>query len=278
MSDRKRYMIRCDVDGSSGVVSYTQVDTAHPDYAFGSRMFKADLTACLQGLQEGGAGEIVIYDEHFDGRNVDPAWLPEGVSLIAGKPPYRADWAGGLDATFAGVLLVGFHSKAGTPDGLLHHSYEPDIRDLCLNGTSVGEIGIEAAVAGDFGLPILMVTGDSAGVAEAEALLPGVLGVAVKESLGESGGRCFPLSETTARIRAAAKIIVAAPPSVAPLRMGPEFTLTVTLKDGAYLDAVRRLHGNMMSDAQTLVVKGDSAAAVWGDYWQRKLAAQQAQQ
>ena len=97
-----KYMIRCDIEGVSGVVSYEQAEPGKPEYDFGLRMFKSDLCACIDGLLEGGADEVVIYDEHYDGRNIDPTWLPERVSFISGKPPYRADWAGGLDASYAG--------------------------------------------------------------------------------------------------------------------------------------------------------------------------------
>ncbi|MCK5801201.1 MAG: M55 family metallopeptidase [Lentisphaeria bacterium] len=161
---RKRIMVRCDIEGVSGVVSYEQAEPGRPEYAVGHRLFMADLLALIEGLSEGGTEEIVIYDEHYYGRNVDLTAIPEHVSVICGKPPYREDWAGGLDESFDGVVLLGFHSKFGTPDGLLHHSYELDIRDLRLNGVSVGEIGMEAAIAGDVGVPVLLVTGDSAGV------------------------------------------------------------------------------------------------------------------
>ena len=269
-----KYMIRCDVEGVSGVVSYAQAEPGTDEFAFGQRMFKADLQACIDGLLSGGAAEILIYDEHVEGRNVDPEWLPDQVSVIAGKPPYRADWAGGLDDSFDGLVMVGFHSKYGTPGGLLHHSYELDIRDLRLNGVSVGEIGMEAAVAGDCGVPLVLVTGDSAGCAEAEALIPNVRTVAVKESLGETGGRCLPLSVSTGRIRKAAEEIVKALPAVAPFRAEPAVTLEIELNDGAYLDAVRRLFTDRMSGDRTLVLKGESAIAVYAKYWQMKLQAQ----
>ena len=168
----KRYMVRCDIEGVSGVVSYEQAEPGKREYAFGHEMFMSDLIALLQGLNAGGADEVVIYDEHYYGRNIDMGELVCNVSAICGKPPYRPDWAGGLDASFAGVVLLGFHSKFGTPGGLLHHTYELDIRDLRINGVSVGEIGMEAAIAGDYGVPVVLVTGDSAGVAEAPIAMP----------------------------------------------------------------------------------------------------------
>jgi D-amino peptidase len=274
----KKYMIRCDIEGVSGVVSYAQAEPGKPEFDIGLRMFRSDLCACIDGLLDGGADEIVIYDEHFYGRNIDPEWLPEGVSFIAGKPPYRTDWAGGLDESFAGLVLLGFHSKYGTPGGLLHHSYELDIRDLRLNGVSVGEIGMETAIAGDFGVPLVLMTGDSAGCLEAETLVSGVQTVAVKESLGETGGQCHPLSLTRSWIHAAAKAVAAKaveeiPPAAEPWRCNSPVTLEVSLNPGPYADAVLKQNSSDYDEGD-LVLHGDNATAVWADYWQRKLKAQ----
>jgi D-amino peptidase len=75
-----------------------------------------------------------------------------------------------LDASFTGLILLGFHSKRNTGE-LLHHSYEPDIKDLILNGISVGEIGIETAIAGDWNVPLVMITPTQRSK-RAEALVP----------------------------------------------------------------------------------------------------------
>ncbi|MBN2296069.1 MAG: M55 family metallopeptidase [Pirellulales bacterium] len=271
---QKKYMIRCDIEGVSGVVSYTQAEPGKAEYEFGRRMFKADLMAVIEGLMSGGAEEIVVYDEHYYGRNIDPAWLPRGVTAICGKPPYRADWPGGLDETFDGVVLLGFHSKAETPGGLLPHTYELDIRDLRLNGISVGEIGMEAAIAGDLDVATLLVVADSAGAAEAKALLPGVSVVAVKEAHGESGASCYPLSETTACVRVASEEIVINPPRVRPYRVETPVEFEVELNEGPYLDSFRRLNADDMRDERTFLISANSATAAWADYWQRKLRAQ----
>jgi len=270
----KQYMIRCDIEGVSGVVSYAQAEPGQPEYDFGQRMFMADLLAAVQGLVEGGADQVTIYDEHYCGRNVDLSALPADVCVICGKPPYRPDWAGGLDDSFRGVILLGFHSKSGTAGGLLAHSYEPDIRDLRLNGVSVGEIGIEAAVAGDWNVPVLLVTGDSAATAEAETLLPGVCGVVVKESLGATGGRCYSTAATANAIREAARRVAVLPPPVEAYQVSGEVTLEIELNDGPYLEAVQKeLPGEMATD-RTLVLRGPSATAVWAEYWQKKIHCQ----
>jgi len=270
----KKFMIRCDIEGVSGVVSYEQAEPGKPEYAFGQKMFMADLQALLNGLNAGGAEEIVIYDEHYYGRNIDIETLPQNTTAICGKPPYRPDWAGGLDATLTGVILLGFHSKFGTPDAMLHHTYELDIKNLLLNGVSVGEIGMEAAIAGDYNVPVLMVTGDSAGIFEAENLLPGVIGVKVKDSINEHGGICYPLSVTTEKIKSVAINIAQTPPQVAPYKVGNDVTLEVELNEGSYLTSISDLFAEEMSKDNTLIIKGVSATDVWSKYWKKKVSAQ----
>lgn len=268
----KKYMVRCDIEGVTGVVSYEQAEPGKGEY--GQRMFMSDLLALLDGLREGGADEVVIYDEHYYGRNIDMAAMPSWASAICGKPPYLSDWPGGLDKSFTGVILLGFHSKAGTKRGLLNHSYELDIQDLRLNDVSVGEIGMEAAIAGDYGVPVVMITADSAGVAEAENLFPGICSVVVKESLSESGGRCYPVKVTAAKIQEAAEAIVVNPPMVKPYKVGKKVRLEVELRDGSYLDGVLKLFKEEMIDRKTLLIKGKSATDVWAKYWQKKLDVQ----
>jgi len=266
----KKYMVRCDIEGVSGVVSYEQAEPGKPEFVFGQKMFMSDLLALLEGLNQGGAGEIIVYDEHYYGRNIDIDMLPENVTAICGKPPYKTEWAGGLDASFAGLLLLGFHSKRNTGE-LLHHSYEPDIKDLILNGVSVGEIGIEAAIAGDWGVPLVMITADSAGVKEAETLVHGVIGVSVKESLWHSGGAC-PSAKLTARlIREAAKKVVTNPPSSKPWKVeNPE--LKVVFNPGPYLNKFCEL----FKCGDDIVINGKTVTECWAKYWRMKLKTQEA--
>ncbi|MBI4978466.1 MAG: M55 family metallopeptidase [Spirochaetes bacterium] len=270
----KKYMIRCDIEGVTGVVSLAQAVPGESEYAFGKQMFMSDLAALVEGLNRGGADEIWIYDEHCDGRNIDLSAMPKNVTAICGKPPYRADWSGGLDRTFDGLLLLGFHSKWGTPGGLLPHSYEPDICDIQLNGVSVGEIGMEAAIAGDHDVPLLLIVGDSAGVAEAERLIPGIAGVSVKTSITEHGGGCFSTAKTSAMIHGAAWGIVKKAPAVKPYRITGGVRCEISLLEGSYRTAFAKLHRPAMTDERTVVINGKTATDVWARYWQMKLAAQ----
>jgi len=272
----KKYMIRCDMEGVGGIVHESQASPHGAEYAQGRAWFMAELVALVEGLREGGADEVVVYDEHYYGRNIDLAQLPKGARAICGKPPYRSDWAGGLDASFAGLVLHGFHSKFGTRNGLLNHTYEPDIADLLLNGVSVGEIGMESAIAGDFSVPTVLIVADSAGVAEAASLLPGIVGVAVKESVSVGGAVCYPQAETLGRIRVAAQSVVRRPPPVKPYATGPSVSLQVRFNDGPYMHALQGLFRDRVSGEGALDLQASRATDIWAEYWQMKLRAQAA--
>lgn len=266
----KKYMIRCDIEGVSGVVSYEQAEPGKSEFDFGKRMFMSDLLAVIDGLNAGGADEIWIYDEHYYGRNIDIDNLPENVFCINGKPPYLKDWAGGLDESFAGLILLGFHSKRGTEGALLNHTYEPDIADIDINGTSVGEIGMEAAIAGVYNVPLVMITGDSEGIREAKELVPETCGVTVKESLSEFGATCYPLDVTVKKIFDAAKAVAKKGNGAKPYNVG-RAKVKFTLKPGRYTDIYKSLYP---MDGNVSTIEGETVLEAYAEYWNRKLVCQ----
>jgi D-amino peptidase len=133
---------------------------------------------------------------------------------------------------------------------------------------------MEAAIAGDYGVPTVLVAGDSAGVAEARALIPGLAGIVVKEAQSEAGAFCYPGPVTAQRIREAAAQAVREGGTVRPLRIASPVQLEVVLRDGRYLQAMRRLFPAGMADDRTLRVEGANVTAVWAAYWRMKLQAQ----
>jgi D-amino peptidase len=265
-------MVRCDMEGASGITSYAQVDPADREYREGRDLFMADLLALLNGLSEGGA-EVVVYDEHRDGRNIDLTRIPDSVSVVTGKPPYRKDWPGELDGSFTGLVLCGFHGMAGAEEAVLPHTYERAISRMRLNDQPIGEIGLETAVAGDLGIPLLLVTGDSAAIREAIGLRDQVLGVVVKDARGPSGALCYPLSVTTSLIHRAARQVATAPPAIEPWRVDGSVELSVDLEAGEFAAAMERLFGDDFEGERTLRLKGASVTEAYAEYWRRKLEA-----
>lgn len=264
-----RYLIRCDMEGLTGVTTYAEVTPGEPGYEAARDRLMSDLLAVIEGLRDGDpAAEVLLYDEHVDGRNLRVELLPPGVEAIIGKPRYRADWPGGLDGSIQAMLMVGFHAMAGTEGGTLPHSYEHDIVSLEVNGKRVGEVGIEAGLAGELGIPMILYTGDSAGAREAQALLPKLKTVAVKRSLGETAARCLGAEEAALRLRQAAGAAVAAEGWPAPLELGEPVELKVSLAAGPYREAFAARQP--VTEGGVVTLQGPTLAAVWADYWVRK--------
>ena len=267
----KKFVVRCDLEGASGIVSYVQAEPWQAEYQDGRRYFMSDLLALLKGLDDGGADVIQVYDEHCYGRNILLDQIPDtyraDISFFCGKPDYTRSWAGGLDRETTGLILLGFHSKAGTHvserEALLHHSYDKNISDIQINGHSVGEIGMEAAIAGCFQVPLLLFTGDSAGAEEAQSIAPGCLCVCVKESCDGTGGECLSVPKAHRRIYQAARQLAESPPMVAPF----VFPAPVELKMSFYST---EYGGKFQTLFPGLTLHGASVLECWAEYLARK--------
>ena len=168
--------IICDMEGVTGVTSYEHdAFPQAPNYAKARRGLVGDLRAAIAGAEEAGASRFTIYDMHFRGDNIHSEELGSDVTLIRGKPLDN-----GMRRGFAGMFLIGLHAMAGSPLGVLPHTYNHEIVSITLNRKRVGEIGLEAAAAGWHGIPLVFLSADAEGVAEARALLGNVEGAETK--------------------------------------------------------------------------------------------------
>ena len=255
-------MIRSDIEGVTGVTTYQQAEGTE----FGRSMLMNDLRACIEGILATGEHEIVVYDEHTNGRNIDISQLPECVSVIMGKPEYRPDW-GGIDSTYDAMFMVGFHARSGVVGSLLPHSYSRKNLNIRINGTVVGEIGMEAAVAGDFGVAVWMVTGDSAGMQEAGEIIENVKTVTVKEVMGEFEALCYSPKLTSKRIFEAAKEVVSNPAKVVPLKFNGDIKLQIDLAESDYTTKLKNKYPNIfLPGSNTVEIIGQTATEVWSKY------------
>lgn len=192
----KIYII-IDMEGITGVVSPDkQAKPGSPGYQEARESLMSDLNAAVEGALEGGASEVLIYDMHYYGLNVILDKLHPKAKIIMGNPHVVSPEMG-LNNTFKGMLMVGFHAMAETKGALLPHTYSYDMKALYLNGVLMGEIGMEAAIAGSYGVPLIMVSGDSKGTEEAEKILkdsgkPET--VTVKYAISDEGAMCLSLS------------------------------------------------------------------------------------
>ncbi|HHY98563.1 MAG TPA: M55 family metallopeptidase [Firmicutes bacterium] len=172
--------ILSDLEGTAGIINFD--DYGEPGaryYELAKSLVTAEVNAAVEGALDAGADEILVLDGHGHGA-INPLELHPSAKLLAGRP---MTYPFGLDASFDAMVIVGQHSKAGTPGGHLAHTGSFDVKEYTINGISVGELGVNMLFAGYFGVPTVMVSGDDAVCNEALALVPGIEVAAVKKGL-----------------------------------------------------------------------------------------------
>lgn len=198
--------IAMDMEGISGISNGGMLRTGHPDWASrGRHLATTEVNAAIEGALAAGAKRIWVEDAHDIGENLLREELHRAAELIS-KPGAVTGLMPGIDDSFDVVFLIGFHARAGTRRAYLDHTWSTAcIREVRLNSTVVGEIGIFAAYAGFFGVPVVLVTGTAAATREAIELLGNVVTVAVKEGYGRFSVRVLSSGETLPRVRVAAE-------------------------------------------------------------------------
>ena len=178
--------ISCDMEGTAAVSSWQQCDPSNTaEYPYYRRLMSQEVRAAIDGAREGGATDVLINDSHSSMRNVLWDELPHNVRMIYGnRKPYSM--VQGLDGDCKAAFFTGYHGAAGEANATLEHTYTPNtIYSLRINGVRCSEATLNAGLAGHYGVPVALITGDRATVDHAREQMPWMNGVVVKESIGK---------------------------------------------------------------------------------------------
>lgn len=214
----QKIYINTDLEGISGVYKFDQTrEKDTPLNIQACEYFMGDLAAVIHGLREAGIEEIVVLDGHGS-QAIIPHMMVPGAKYITGKPRPGAGNLSELDSTFSGMILLGFHAMMGTPDGVLNHTQSSKTENrYWYNGVESGEIAQNAAIAGFYGVPVIMATGDEALCREAKKFFgKNCVTVAVKKGLSREAAVLYPFEETRKALFEGAMKAVAAMPSCKP--------------------------------------------------------------
>jgi len=241
-----KILIAADMEGISGVVHWDQVSTNHPEYTRFRRIMTADVNAAIRGAFEGGADEVVVTDGHAYGRNILVEELDPRARLNSGSlSPFTM--VQGVDNAVQGVIFVGYHARIGSQNAILEHTWSDErVANLWINGEPYGEIGLNAAVSGHFGVPVIMISGDQTACAEAAALLGPLETAVVKQASGRMAAECLPPPVAQSKIQAAAASSVTrlrSGQAPKPLRLAAPITLTVDLVQSEMADKAAWMPG-----------------------------------
>jgi len=236
----EKLYVSCDMEGTAGVCSWKQCDpgNAH-EYPVYRRYMTQEVRAALEGARAAGAGEIVVNDSHWSMHNLLWDELPEDgwLRVISGAPKPRS-MGQGLDGSFAGVLLTGYHAKAGESAALAHTMTGEVVYAVSVNGTPCSEALIFAALAGSYGVPVVLVTGDRTIVDECARFLPWAVGVAVKDSIGFSAVNSLTPRAAQEAIREGARAAVERIPNAKPFVFAAPYELVLETVSAEHSDVI----------------------------------------
>ncbi|MFL8936649.1 M55 family metallopeptidase [Rossellomorea oryzaecorticis] len=186
--------VSVDMEGITGLVDHTQVDSSKHNYERGRAIMTEEANAVIHAAFDSGCSEVLVNDSHSQMNNLLIEKLhPEAKLISGGVKPYSM--VQGLDETFQGAFFVGYHARASMK-GVMSHSMIFGVRHMYINDKAVGEMGFNAYVAGYFGVPVLLVAGDDQAALEAEELIPNVTTAIVKETISRSVAKSLTPSKS----------------------------------------------------------------------------------
>ncbi len=196
-----KILISVDIEGVAGVFQPEQTRAGNPEYERARLLMTHEANAAIAGAFDGGASAVLVNDSHGGYRNLLPDLLDERAQAVLGKPRYLGMMAG-VDEGVAGVCLIGYHSRAQGRGVLAHTINSFAFARVYFNEFELGEAGLYGALAGEFGVPVLLASGDDVFIAETTPLLPQTVFVQTKRATGQTSGISLSPSQSCSAIRA----------------------------------------------------------------------------
>jgi D-amino peptidase len=239
--------ISADMEGVVGAVTADQLGPTGFEYTRFREFMTAEVNAAIQAAVEAGATDIVVSDSHGNGENLLIEKLPPDITVIRSWPRPLGMMAG-IDSTFDGVIFLGYHTGTTNVKGVRAHTISSArLADVRLNGVSVSEAGLNAAIAGHFNVPVIMVSGDDAVVRETKTMLGDIESATVKWALGFHSARTLTPDAGYYVIRESVKKAIARIRDFKPFKIQNPVRLEVQFKNYrpsevlAYLPIIERI-------------------------------------
>ncbi len=259
-----RIYISTDLEGISGVTYWDQTrDRTHLLYQEARHLLTAEINACVDGCLDGGATEITVSDGHGGGFNVVPEELHPGAGYVTG--PGRPRPGCGMEEGIDGLILLGYHAMNGVEDGVMHHTQSSlGENKYWYNGIESGEIVQTSLVAGYYGIPPIMCTGDLRCCEEARHFLGDhIITVVVKEGYSRTSCRMLAPQKARAMIREAAKNAMGIIPQCSPFRMDLPITARMRLQDTERIDEIVAVGKSIRVDEHTVERRVDDPRDIY---------------
>ena len=200
-----KILLASDMEGITGVTNWDQVTPGHPEYARFRKLMTGDVNAAIRGAFNGGADEVFVADGHWNGSNILIEDLDPRARLNSGSPA-PLGMMQGLDKNVDGVFFIGYHARQGSPEAVLDHTWSNTcVANVWLNDVPAGEYALNAALAGHYNVPVLMISGDQTVCAQASEQIGSLETAIVKQATGHFSADCLPPAVSQKLIEDAAK-------------------------------------------------------------------------
>jgi D-amino peptidase len=252
LAENLKVYVSADMEGVAGVVTGDQLDPKGFEYERFRGFMTDEVLAAIEGARSAGATQFVVSDSHGNGENLLIERFPKDVEIVRSWPRPLAMMEG-IDRSFEAVLFVGYHASTTNPQGVRAHTMSSaNLADLRLNGVSVPEAGWNAAIAGHFGVPVALITGDDAIVKEARALLGPIEAATVKWAYSFHAARTLTPAAACDAIREAAARAVRRAKELRPYRVAEPPTVEVRFKSYRPAELASYLPGAERVDAHAV--------------------------
>ncbi len=253
-----KIFISIDMEGISGIVGGGITGRDQKEYEYGRRLMVDDLNAAIEGALEVGTDEIVVCDAHGSMMNIKPGEINEAAYLISGRP--KPDlMMSGISEDFDAALYVGYHAMKGTLNGVLAHTISGGTVDaILINGRETGEFGLNAALAGCYGVPSVFISGDAAVAAEAMSFVPDIKAAVVKWGVGRYAAKCLQPKRAVALIKRTVKDALTNADSIKPYRAEEPVEVKLRYVSSAMTDAAAILPYVERIDGRTVKATFDN--------------------
>ncbi len=250
----KKVFLSIDMEGISGVVDWSK-EGGDPD----GKLMVGDLNAAIDGALAAGVKEVVVSDDHSGMKNLQPEEVHKEALLIRGSPkPWKM--MEGISNEYDAALYVGYHAMKGTENGILAHTISGGVVDgVWINGRETGEFGLNAALAGWYGVPSVFVSGDAAVVAEVKTFVPNITTAVVKWGVGRKSAKCLHPSKARAIIKKKVTAALGKIGDVKPFKVDEPVEFKLRFANSVGGDVASRLPYAERLDGRTI-------KAVFGDY------------
>jgi len=262
-----KVFISADMEGTTGVTAWDDVSPGKPAYERFRKLLTADVNAAIEGAIEAGATEILVNEAHGGMRNILIEDLNPKARMITGSMGKRLCMMEGIDESFVAVFLIGYHARAGTDAGVLHHTLTGSIYNFWINGVLVGETGISASLAGYYGVPIALVSGDDKMAKEAKELLGDVEMAEVKVGVDRYTARCLPPKESGERIKQAAVRALERINELKPYKVETPVKFEVEFTSVGMASLASALPGVVKKESRKIFHKSKNVIEGWNIIW-----------